>query len=132
MLTVTRIFRLSWETFFMRVGAAVALTCALLTAGCGSMNALPTTPIADRSSPPQGPGQADRPQASDDRPTPSETQRRKAARAAPASDASARDVRSDTGTDGMLSPGWAKDEQADKEDWEKSLDKTIRNVCRGC
>jgi hypothetical protein len=32
----------------------------------------------------------------------------------------------------LLSPKWAKEAAPQKEDWEKHLDQTVNNVCRGC
>jgi hypothetical protein len=32
----------------------------------------------------------------------------------------------------LLSPKWAKEAAPQKEEWEKQLDQTVNNVCRGC
>jgi hypothetical protein len=32
----------------------------------------------------------------------------------------------------LLSPKWAKEAAPQKEEWEKRLDQTVNNVCRGC
>jgi len=113
----------------MRIGAGVAVIIALLACGCGFQ--LPNLPAtADPPSPTPASHIPDQSQTFDafpadesDNPPLNETGHR------PESD---RPKQTATQSVQLLSPKWAKEPAPQKEEWEKRLDQTVNNVCRGC
>ncbi len=116
---------------FMRIGAGFALMAAMLSAGC---SALPGSLFpGGHSMQPETHAAMPAAAALDD-PTgdPGEKPHRKVARARPADDGSKAEAQSRTGSIELMSPGWAKEQQPEREESDKSLDKAINSVCRGC
>jgi hypothetical protein len=110
----------------MHIGAGVAVIIALSVCGCGflhSSNLAPTLPTTTTTSrahdEPRGFDAS--PTDENDSPPPTEALRQ------PPSDKP-----TDSGSIQFLSPKWAKEEAPQKEEWEKRLDQTVNNVCRGC
>ena len=115
----------------MRISAGVAVIIALSVCGCGflpSSNLAPTgnPPIAAATSrAPDEPRSFDAsPTDESDSPPPEEALRQ------PPSDKPRQTA--DSGSIQLLSPKWAKEAAPQKEEWEKRLDQTVNNVCRGC
>jgi hypothetical protein len=115
----------------MRIGAGVAIIIALSVGGCGflhSPNLLPTNdpPVATTAS-----HAADEPQSFDASLT-DESDSPPANEASHQSQSDKPKKTADSGSVQLLSPKWAKEAAPQKEEWEKRLDQTVNNVCRGC
>jgi hypothetical protein len=115
----------------MRIGAGVAVIIALSVCGCGFLHS-PNLPSAGDPPMPLTAGHpADEPQSFDASPTdesepaPTKETSRQAHSDKPKQTA-------DSGSVQLLSPKWAKETAPQKEEWEKRLDQTVNNVCRGC
>jgi hypothetical protein len=114
----------------MRIGAGVAVIIALSVCGCGflhSSNLAPTgdppVPTTTSRAPSELPGYDAFPMDESDTPPPREAGQ-------PQSDKPKQTAAS--GSIQLLSPKWAKEAAPQKEEWEKRLDQTVNNVCRGC
>jgi hypothetical protein len=115
----------------MRIGAGVAVIIALSVCGCGFLqpsNLAPTgdppVPTTTSHAPSEVPGYDASPMDESDTPPPKE-----------ALGQPQRDKPKQTAASGsiqLLSPKWAKEAAPQKEEWEKRLDQTVNNVCRGC
>jgi hypothetical protein len=106
----------------MRIRAGVAVIIALSVCGCGflhSSNLAPTgdppVPTTTSRAPDEPPGYDASPMDESDTPPPKEPKQTAA-----------------SGSIQLLSPKWAKEAAPQKEEWEKRLDQTVNNVCRGC
>ena len=115
----------------MRIGAGVAVIIALSVCGCGflhSSNLAPTgdppVPTTTSRAPDEPHGYDASPMDESDIPAPKEALRQ------PQSDTPKQTAAS--GSIQLLSPKWAKEAAPQKEEWEKRLDQTVNNVCRGC
>lgn len=115
----------------MRISAGVAVIIALSVGGCGFLHSPNLVPAGDPPiSAPTSHGAAE-PQSFDasptdesDSPPPKESSRQAQ------SDKSKQTA--DSQSIELLSPKWAKEAAPQKEEWEKQLDQTVNNVCRGC
>jgi hypothetical protein len=116
----------------MRLGTGIALLSTLfLTAGCGSNLASTPTPLASQQLTSRQMSALEYPQAGRDADDSYGVQPHDVTRRHPVPDKPKRETRNDR-SDGLLSPGWAKEEKPEKEDWERQLERKINNVCRGC
>ena len=115
----------------MRWYTGIALMgSVLVSAGCGaSFSTAPLTSqrVAYQAPPDHRPTDQSGSLADDGQPL------RKITHHKPAADRPIKAAHNNSSSDGRLSQGWAKEEQMDnKEDWERQLDRKIRNICRGC
>ena len=116
----------------MRIGAGVAIIIALSVCGCGFLHSPnlssttgdPSIPTTTSRAADEPPGFDASPADESDSPPPKETQRQ------PQGDKPKQTA--DSGSVRLLSPKWAKEVAPQKEEWEKHLDQTVNNVCRGC
>ena len=115
----------------MRIGAGVAVIIALSVCGCGF---LPSSNLAPTGNPPIAAAISrapDEPRSFDASPTDeSDSPPPKEALGQPPSDRPRQTA--DSRSIQLLSPKWAKEAAPQKEEWEKRLDQTVNNVCRGC
>jgi hypothetical protein len=116
----------------MRVTVGVAAVLALLAPGCGLIPPSAVVPTGNPQILMPASGLAEQSQRFDDsltdesdRPPREDTRRRP-------EDKSKQRVNLDPRSNQLLSPKWAKEGASQKEDWEKQLDQTVNNVCRGC
>jgi hypothetical protein len=115
----------------MRIGAGVAFIIALSVGGCGFLHSPNLAPAGDPPLPTPTSHAATEPQSFDasptdesDSPTPTES--------SPQVQGDKSKQTAASGSVQLLSPKWAKEAAPQKEDWEKHLDQTVNNVCRGC
>jgi hypothetical protein len=115
----------------MRIGAGVAVIIALSVCGCGFLHSSnlgptgdPPVPTTTSRAPHEPHGYDASPMDESDIPPPKEALRQ------PQSDTPKQTAAS--GSIQLLSPKWAKEAAPQKEEWEKRLDQTVNNVCRGC
>jgi hypothetical protein len=115
----------------MRIGAGVAVIIALSVGGCGFLHSPNLAPAGDPPIPTPASQAAAEPQSFDASPTDESD--------SPPPQESPRQAQSykskqtaDSGSIQLLSPKWAKEAAPQKEEWEKHLDQTVNNVCRGC
>jgi len=115
----------------MRISAGVAVIIALSVSGCGFLHSPNLLSTGDPPMPTTASRPADEPQSFDASPTddsdrtPDKETSRQARSDRPKQIA-------DPGSVQLLSPKWAKEAAPQKEEWEKRLDQTVNNVCRGC
>ena len=117
----------------MRIGTAAALAAALASAGCGSVS-LPGLPFAEQPAvqpQPQSLGPDPNARAFDS-PVVEKPRRKAARKPPPPDDAGQQPAAAGASKNEFLSPGWAKQEKIEQEDWEKDLDRKINSICRGC
>jgi hypothetical protein len=115
----------------MRIGAGVAVIIALSVCGCGFLHSSNLTSTGDPPVPTATSRAADEPPGYDTSPMDESdaTPPKEALRQPPS------DMPKQTAAPGsvqLLSPKWAKEAAPQKEEWEKRLDQTVNNVCRGC
>jgi hypothetical protein len=115
----------------MRIDAGVAIIIALSVGGCGFLHSPNLAPAGDPPIPPAASQPAAEPESFDASPTDESD--------SPPPKESSRQVQSDKSKQTadsrsiqLLSPKWAKEAAPEKEEWEKHLDQTVNNVCRGC
>jgi hypothetical protein len=115
----------------MRIGAGVAIIIALSIGGCGLLHSPNLLPPGDPPIPTTASHTVDEPQSFDASPADeSDSPPAKETSHQPQSDKSKKTA--DSGSVQLLSPKWAKEAAPEKEEWEKQLDQTVNNVCRGC
>jgi hypothetical protein len=110
----------------------MALTGALfMTAGCGS-NLSTTPPLASQQVPSRQASALEYPHAGREwAAEDSYGLQARDSRRHPAPAAAKKEALNDR-SGGLLSPGWAKEQQVEKEEWERQLERKINNICRGC
>jgi hypothetical protein len=117
----------------MRIGAGVAVIIALSVCGCGLLHSPDLVPTGDPQVPAAASHVPDQSESFEASPTdesdstpPKQTSQR------PEGDKPKRTANNDPQSVQLLSPKWAKEAAPQKEEWEKRLDQTVNNVCRGC
>jgi hypothetical protein len=116
----------------MRIGAGVAvITIALSVGGCGFLHSPSLVPAGDPPLPTTASRAPDGPQSFDASPT-DESDSPPAKETSSQAQSDKPKKTADSGSIQLLSPKWAKEAAPQKEEWEKRLDQTVNNVCRGC
>jgi hypothetical protein len=116
----------------MRIGAGVAVIIALLVAGCGFLHSPTLAPAGDPPVPTPASEAVVEPQQSFDASPVDESDSPPAKESSRHAQSDKSKQTADSGSIQLLSPKWAKEAAPQKEEWEKRLDQTVNNVCRGC